>query len=467
MLILSWNCGNGLKSKVDSVKYILNKSGPDLLFVHEAEVKQEHVPYFKIKGYDFITSKSIEGPFKQARTICYVKNTSDVKPKIIETRDDKIDLIMFDCGHFAVAGLYRGFRTPPNLQPEQFFNLYINKLDSIVTNQKFKDVIILGDFNIDPIRDLDKWHGRMLESWTSDNLLTQHITGTTRHRPVLSQQGYTLQKSQIDLIYTRNILPGIQFRKRSDYGSDHVCLEVNYIQEIPKTTKKIKIRDATKLTEHNIQREAWSLNENPQDLQSINKIHRKILNKLAPFRTIHIRDESHIVNPRIEKVRKRRDRLYRQYKKSNREDILIKVKEETKRLKNVIKREAFIRLKNKAQTPNVDCFWKVVNELQGKNIRTNITSIIDESGSTVTGDNNIADTLVNFFRNKINTLRQGHLPLENTENLMTQLKKDGVVEFTYEEVQAAVKNLKPKMSYGPDGIPAKIAKYAFPMMIDR
>jgi len=463
MIILSWNCGNGLRSKLDAVRYIIEKSNPDAFFIHEAEITQNHLAYYSIKNYELVTSNSISGPSGKARTICYIKLHTSIK--VVQIKDDLVDLVIIEVDNIAIAGLYRGFKTPSNLLPNQFFERYLSSLNIITGHKKYKDIFIIGDFNIDPIRDSGKWNGKMLEKWSSENFLTQHIKGITRQRTVLNASGqYSTQKSLIDLAFSRNILPTVKYRKNTDYGSDHICLEINIKLELTSQTRKIFIRDTTKLSEINILKEAFKNTTTISTLEELGELHYNILEKLAPTRTIRIRTPNNIINPRVEKVKKLRDRLYKEYKKSGNHETLAQAKLQTKRLKKVIKREAYIKLSKKAQTPNSECFWKVVNELQGKNCKNEIKSIIDENEKVIDDDTEIANTLASFFKNKVENLRTGHTPLENTDRLMTNLRNDSNYDFTEEEIAAAIQNTKPKMSSGPDGIPTKIVKYSYPAL---
>jgi len=128
----------------------------------------------------------------------------------------------------------------------------------------------------------------------------------------------------------------IAVKKETDYVSDHqiimVCLKTIPSPEI---TTKFKIRDLTKLSEGNILRIAF---RHPKitTLNDVNALHRSIYEKLAPIRTARTRNPTQLVNPRIEKVKKKRDRLLKKYHKTGNENTLIQAKEETKRLKRVI-----------------------------------------------------------------------------------------------------------------------------------
>jgi len=51
-------------------------------------------------------------------------------------------------------------------------------------------------------------------------------------------------------------------------------------------TKKIHVRDTTKLSEENILREAFRVTYDTTSLHQLNNIHLGILQKLAPLKTI-------------------------------------------------------------------------------------------------------------------------------------------------------------------------------------
>jgi len=194
----------------------------------------------------------------------------------------------------------------------------------------------------------------------------------------------------------------------------------------------------------------------------LNNLHQTIYNKLAPVRTARTCSSTQLINPRIEKVKKRRDRFYKKYRKYGNEEDLNMAKLETKRLKKVIKKETTLLITRKSQSPNTDSFWNLVAELQGRKVRTKIDKIT-EDGTEITNDKAIADSLANFFQAEIDNLRKNHPPIDQNTDLIERIKNRRIIEnFTSDEIINALNSLKPKMSTGIDDIPTKIVKLSSP-----
>jgi len=299
MSILSWNCANGLKFKIDSVKVILNKYAPDLAFIHESEIKDGHLGPCSVQGYEIFCPNTLD-KFGKARMICYKKNNSVFKHVALK---ENVDLLCFECSDIKIFGLYRGFKIPDDSLPKIHFEKYLHEIEQHLNTSK--DVAILGDFNIDPVRDVNKWNGKALNDWAIKHALKQHVKGNTRERTILKSNGqYALQKSKIDLIYSKDIID-IKVKKDSDYLSDHSLIIADLLT-IPKpnVTRKFAIRDLTKLSEFNILRKAFTY-PGPQSLHEINLVHQEIYHELAPTRIARTRSAKQLINPRIEKVKKK------------------------------------------------------------------------------------------------------------------------------------------------------------------
>jgi len=188
MSILSWNCANGLGNKLDSVKIVIQKHVPDLAFIQESEITDAQIGPCSIPGYELFCANTLE-TFGKARIVCYCKKNSFFRK--IKTPDG-IDLIGFECPDVIIFGLYRGFRIYDNTLPADYLIRYLDAIKHF--NSGAKEIVIIGDFNIDPIRDENKWHGKILNEWALENGLVQHVRGVTRKRTILKANGqYQLQ----------------------------------------------------------------------------------------------------------------------------------------------------------------------------------------------------------------------------------------------------------------------------------
>jgi len=217
------------------------------------------------------------------------------------------------------------------------------------------------------------------------------------------------------------------------------------------TTKKISIRDWTNLTPNNVARLASGAPD-PKSLDELSSSFSYLLEKLAPFRVVRTRLPSNIINPKVEKIKKKRDRLYRMYKISLDEHFLVKVNKENKKLKKMILSETKRVFQKKAEGINSKSFWSTVGQMQGKVKKIEKGLIID--GKLTEDDQIKANGFATFFEQKILKLTSSmhpislpHLPLEKMTN------------FTYSELTSALEHYKTKMSSGPDGITMRLVKF--------
>jgi len=191
---------------------------------------------------------------------------------------------------------------------------------------------------------------------------------------------------------------------------------------------------------------------NPSCLQDVNNLHKNILDDLAPERVIRTRGEGQLVNPRIEKIKKKRDRMLKKYKKTNDKKYLTKCRLLTKSLCRTVKHEFKESFQRKATSPNTKCFWNSVNDLQGKKQRKRLS--LNINGVQCEDDTILSNHVASFFDSKIRKLTES-MPKTSLPAIGALGKMD---YFSEEEILAALKNAKSKMSCGPDGIPMKLVK---------
>jgi len=92
--------------------------------------------------------------------------------------------------------------------------------------------------------------------------------------------------------------------------SDHrvVGIEIKNSGKVPKTQKQT-IRDYTQLSLRNVARLASGASD-PNMVNKLNACFNYLQNKLAPQRVVRTRIPENLVNPKVEKINKRRDRFY-------------------------------------------------------------------------------------------------------------------------------------------------------------
>jgi len=364
---------------------------------------------------------------------------------------ERQDVIVLESSSTRIIGVYRGFKNfNPNRDPlDYLFNTLSATCDTA------KDVVIVGDFNIDPIRDLATPAGQRLLSLTVDKSLHQLVNANTRFRVVNRNGALTLEESRIDLVLSTN--DSVRVEVRSQYNSDHCLIEAETHElSIPKT-EKIVIRDWSKMTEQNM---VYFWDNVPMtyqlDLSDLNVILQSMFHHLAPERVVRTRSDVDLVNPKIEKVKKRRDRLLKKIKKTLDGEykctLLNRLKDLNKQVTKIINKETKRIFQKKAESPNGKCFWDLVNRLQGKKTRNEFS--LNINGKLEKDKLTLANAVASFFEGKILNLTKNLPPID------CSMRSDPLTPlvFSNDEICKALDQCKPKMSKGVDDIPMKAIK---------
>jgi len=177
----------------------------------------------------------------------------------------------------------------------------------------------------------------------------------------------------------------------------------------------------------------------------------QVLEKLAPYRVIRFRDNmGQLVNTRIEKKKKRRNRLFIRYKKTGNIDDLKSSKAISKEIKKLVKKEKERSVKLKAETPNVKTIWNMVNKILGKSYGKSTKLMIN--GNIEVDPLTIRKNFRDFFIGKV-------LKLANLESKPIMLgsieENQNPLVFTMDELRDALRKLKNKKCYGVDNLHKK------------
>jgi hypothetical protein len=330
--------------------------------------------------------------------------------------------------------------------------------------------IVGGDFNLDFARVGDKTyqHSKMLNKlgiWAATHGLSQLIKDVTRSRLVQAKDGPRLEQSIIDHLYSSE--PD-DFDLLNIGVSDHlaICLSLQSTTMAHNTEKLIR-RDWRKYNARNLElltekdKQFHSLLEKLNEYSSsetlnegINNIHRYILDKLAPERVFRLRAKNQFINSSVEALKKKRNRAYREYKATGDVNFLVKSQILSKRLRIKLKYVERDRISKKAQAKDAKVFWSMVSELRGETKITPKMSIKVESGIT-TNNGVIANTFGKFFTDKVTRLSAQTIPESQPD---VSWNDHSELDITPLEVALVSRTLKPKKSYGIDGIPMCIVK---------
>jgi len=290
-----------------------------------------------------------------------------------------------------------------------------------------------------------------IREWLIEGDLAQLINENTRFRVVNLRDGKRREeKSLIDHVYT-NIIKKNPSVLVSHVGiSDHELIQVKAtVSELPKTLK-VRVHDWRKYNKQSLTREI-------ENRSAIGMHHQEALassfEKLAPLRSIRIREnKGQIISTRIEKWKKKKDRIFKEYKETGDLCLHDTVRALTKKIKKQVKKEIKLTTQKKATSKNSKTFWKMVNDYLGNRKSNAIALSIDNK--IVTDPIVLAAAFRDFFIEKVKNLAGIDEWSDTRENEPTP----NPITFNQEDLSKALKEIKNKKCFGPDMIPLKVAK---------
>ena len=433
-----WNCAGGIKSKFDYIKDFLKTNKISIFFISEAEInKTLDTDILKIPNYDLLMSET-----NKSRLACYIN--SSIKYSRLKT-DKDIDLIALDAGDARFIGLYKGFKLPPGKTRVSFFHTIIKTLSRLTKTEK--TLVIGGDFNVDLNKESSNKF--ILENWAIKSGLQQIVETYTRRRVVTGQdQQIRIEQSLIDHVYTND--PDSKVIHVNSVSDHDIIIVTRRIEHSERD--KFTVRDWRKYTTERVQQELEKITSQISGtltFEQINVLLLGILNKLAPKRVVRVK-EKELISPKLEALKKKRDRSFKLFKKTKDHFYLAKSKELSNKIKETIKKEAVRIFQCKAKSPDPKQFWGAVNHSLGR-FSSPLQELIDE-GISVSDSQELANIFANFFSEKVAALSH-----EKTMKITLE-KPTNPITFTAEEVDKVIKQIKQKRSHGMDGICQNIMK---------
>jgi hypothetical protein len=305
--------------------------------------------------------------------------------------EDKLDIVGLDVKGCGIIGLYKPFKLPENESRKSFFHTILKNLKAL--SQVDREIIIGGDFNIDLNKPSAELHDIM--NWSLSVGLSQLVKNYTWRRTVLDK----ILTSAIDHVYTN--IPTLTLTHQSSI-SDHDMLIVSKIL-VTAPRRKIKIRDwrsytTTKATTE-LSNRIGQISE-PQSYNSVCGALLEVVNELAPERVIRIKDNQ-IISPKLEKAKKKRDRLFKRFRKGGSIDmtLLKEIKKLNAKIKKILRDEKVRAFQSRAKSPDPKVFWQAVNDSLGK--RKMCTLSLEINGEHVTDPIILANTFASFFSEKV------------------------------------------------------------------
>jgi hypothetical protein len=127
-----------------------------------------------------------------------------------------------------------------------------------------------------------------------------------------------------------------------------------------------------------------------------------ILDDLAPKRVIKVKT-SQIVSQKVEKLKKKRDRMSRVFKKTKNTDYFKSVNDFNKDIRKALKEESSRIFQDKAKSRDPKTFWQAINQSLGK-CQSHVFQLENENKEAISDSKDLAHCFANFFRDKVQKL---------------------------------------------------------------
>ena len=345
------------------------------------------------------------------------------------------------------------YRSPNSTrQNDELLAQMISKANEVAGENR---IIILGDFNLpnidwlnDELRPINKEIERKLFDIFTDCFWHQHVHKPTRFR--------NNQASTLDLIFTKeeedvrniDVLPGLGL---SDHGvviGDFVCEWKSRVVQKPR--RLYQKGDYNKINER-LNQINWDVEFENKTVQECWTIFKNILEALVEEHVPMSQPKDHNepwMNDRLMRKWKRKHFAWKRFTESRSYLSYLEYKRETIGLKKQTRKAKRIFEKRlaKGARHNKRSFFRYVNSKL--TVRPEISEMQKENGEIVDKDNEICDTLGEYFSSVFSQGHTGQLPDMNDmyENEI------GIITVTQEDIQKRLEKLNVNKSCGPDGI---------------
>ena len=459
--ISTWNICLGLKNKKDYIYDTLRDNNIDICALQEVEIDKNSTQ--SLMG-DRDYKIEIEKSTGKARSAIAIKNNIQyTRRDDLEKEDSSIVIIDINVKPvIRLLNIYRSFSPPNGKNQKLAFDEQIQILKSSLDDGKNKEVVILGDFNLDSSKkNLTDYRFKnyfdSLDLIIDQFNLSQIIEFPTWQRIINN----TLKESTLDHVYLKNPLIVNKISHCKPLIGDHMLVMLNLICEIDEP--KIVIRRCWKnYSKDKLLAKLRNVNfiANSQDPQFIwNNFENElvtIIDELIPYVPFinNQSKKSQEAPPLIKRKLNLRKNLLKKLK-SNPSNVL---RDRVKNLNVEIKQYYSNQKKNCVQRSiipgNSKTLWKAVKV--AKNISTsdypNEMYLGDELINKIDLPNKFAD----HFENKVKKIVQDTQINPNVYNGKRKLIAPSEFFMSPDEISLAINSLKIKNCEGFDKIPQRV-----------
>lgn len=447
---------NGLPNKIDELKSRISKSKPDLIGITETHLSDRNdSSTFLVPGYTLYRSDRKSG--LHGGVVLYVK--SDIPSHQLQKNSDPLGEweSIWCCIQptksisFNIGCCYR----IPSLAIPVHWPGFLSTLNHSLSS--FSNILLMGDFNFPSI----DWSSSQTSQSTSsasyeflellqDYDLTQHVTQPTRHRD-------GQQSSLLDLVISS---PNVQISSvlhsaplgRSDHDFLSFQIETNYNLNLPRLAQP-NFRNADYVMLNDIFSSIdWTLEFEDLDvdsqLETLEKFIQDVIENYIPSYTRANNCNPPWYDKNIRSLVNKKKRAYSRLRNFPTPSNLAAYKLSRNSVVNSIRRARQLfegrLIQNSKKQPKA--LFAYIN----RNKKTITTSCIKNSdGNILLEDEDITATFNKFFTSTLKPTTLSPPP---------KITDTGLVNFSTQDVAAALSILKEDKSCGPDKIPAVFLK---------
>ena len=458
---------NGLLSKLDYLKIMLNETFFDIFAVSETKLDANILDdEIKIDGYVSYRLDRKHG----GGVLFYVNNQleSHLLKHLTDSKYESlwIKVCLDKTKPIFLSVVYRPPSKGSDLESTDQLCAYLKECDSKLP--QIKEVFICGDFNCNMMSRYAL--SSKIKDLCSSLSLKRLIEEPTRVTPHSSTLLDLIMTNSVNISKAGVIDPGV---------SDHSLVYVIRKFKRPKGEPKIiRVRSFKNFVDDDFLRDLrnsdWSYFLNFTDLDQscdiFNSIVKTVADKHAPFVTHKIKGkiEAWVTNDLLQAIK---ERNYFKKKANQKTKSIIDWNNFTQKsnqvnnMKNTLKQDYFnTLLTDNAKRPKQ--LWKTLKTLapNGKNTTTSVKRLVTEDGIDVTCPKGIADHFNNFFVNVGVTLASKFSTDTSKVNPPVSEKLFNFSKTNTKCVQDHIKDLKNGKATGLDGIGSRILKAGAPVL---
>ena len=451
-----------MKNKKEYVYETLRENEIKICALQEVEIKKDFNEHL-LSSIDY--KIEVEIASNKARVATVIHNSiTYVRRKDLEKEDLSIIIIDVNMSEkYRIVNLYRSFNPPNGKSPKIAFDEQLILISNIVNTTKDREIIIMGDFNLDEFKHHDVSYrlNNFFESLDSsfDPLnLIQTINFPTWSRTINNIK----KESLLDHVYIKNPLTLRNIRHCKPLIGDHclISFDLCCTPHVPEIVLKRCWKAYTKeILISKLQTVHFELDI--EDTQSIwNSFENKlidIIDEIAPL--VPFSNNQTVKSLKPSNTIKRKLNLRKKLLKRQQNNPTNEIRDRIKNLNVEIKLHYLNMKRNNMQRMiipgNSKSLWSAVKI--SKNI--NIAKIPENLylNNIEVQKEDVPDAFATHFVNKIeNIVRECKIDNENVYNGKQKLISQNENFMTADNIVTAVKTLKIKNCEGHDRIPQRI-----------